>query len=319
MTLEIKPVPDDDLEAFHDLFNEEALARNAGTVPYPSTLEWARERLQTRRSGEAEGQLKDRGFFEDGRLVACAGYFFRGDELEIGYSVHRNERGRGLATKVARMVVQMVREDRHIGPIIANYFTDNPASGRVLEKLGFVKAGLGTGSSMAREGEIESQRMELRGDVCLASPVDADYPVLFAHQDDAEARWKAGAGRVYESVEHYKSFQEKAMENGAVRMTILHEGHVAGYIASFDRLGNREVSYWLGRDYWGKGIATRALEQFLQYLSLPEEGLYARVMKDHPASARVLEKAGFEPVGEDSFQSDIRGGVIEEYVYRYAK
>ncbi len=314
--LEMKPLTDADLDAFFDLFDDEGLARNAGTVPYPVDIDWARERLRTRRAGEAQGEMKDRGFFEDGQYVGNGGYFFRQGELEIGYSVHRNARGRGLATQMARMIVAMAREDRLTGPIIANYFTDNPASGRVLEKLGFVKAGLGTGTSMARDGEIESQRMELRGDVCVTEAVDSDYPVLFEQQQDEEARWQAGAGRVYASVEDYQTRMEAAVAEGAVRRTILQEGRVAGYIASFERLGLREVSYWLGRAYWGQGVATKALAAFLDQMGTRKSALWARVAKDHPASGRVLEKCGFKRVGEDSYHSDLRGTVVEEFLYR---
>lgn len=316
---ELKPIPDEDLEAFFDLFNDEGLARNAGTVPYPIDLGWARDRLISRREKELEGEMKDRGYYEDGQLVGSAGYFLRGDDLEIGYSIHRNARGRGLATKLARLVIEMARRDRKNGVLVANYFTDNPASGRVLEKLGFVKAGIGVATSSAREGEIESQRTELRGDVALFAPVEGDFPALYAFQNDEEAQYQAGGGRVFASLEDYVDHMQTALDGGADIQTILYEGHVAGYLATFDRLGNREVSYWIGRAYWNKGIATRALKLWLETTSLPDAGLYARVMKDHPASARVLEKCGFARVGEDRFHSDIRGGDVEEYLYRLDK
>jgi len=305
-----------DLDAYFDLFNDHGLARNAGTVPYPIDMDWARERLATRLEAEANGEMKDRGFFEDGQYVGNGGYFFRNGELEIGYSVHRNARGRGLATKMARMIVAMAREDRLTGPIVANHFTDNPASGRVLEKLGFVKAGLGTGTSMAREGEIESQRMELRGDVCVVLPKASDYPVLFEQHQDKEAQWQAAGGRVFSCMEDFQAFHEKALVKGAAIKTILHEGAVAGYLAMFEREGVTEVSYWLGRAHWGGGIATAALAEFLDQMGTRKSALCARVAKDHPASSRVLEKCGFARVGEDSYHSDIRGAVVEEYLYR---
>lgn len=312
-----RPVPDKDIDAYFDLFNDEGLARNAGTVPYPIDMDWARDRLHTRREGEAAGSMKDRGFYESGRLVATGGYFFRGDDLEIGYSVHRNERGRGLATEIAHMIVNMVREDRHACPIVANYFTDNPASGRVLEKLGFIKAGLGTGTSMARDGDIESQRTELRGDIALVPPQDADYALLFDFQNDEEAQYQAGGGSLFDTVETYAAHLKAAAKKGAELLVILREGHAVGYLASFDRFSHREISYWIGRAYWGQGIATQAMALWLQDVAVPDDGLFARVMKDHPASARVLEKCGFERVGEDRFHSDIRGEQVEELLYRF--
>ncbi|NVJ97051.1 MAG: GNAT N-acetyltransferase [Alphaproteobacteria bacterium] len=314
--LEIKPIPDSDISAFHDLLNDEGLARNAGTVPHPVDLDWTRERLHTRREEEAKGTMKDRGFYEEGTLVGSGGYFYRGDDLEIGYSIHRDHRGRGLATRVARLIIDMARADRLSGPLVANYFTDNPASGRVLEKVGFRKNGMGSGTSMAREGDIESQRMELHGDIFLADPIEADYPFLFDYQNDTQAQYQAGGGTPFESLEDYTDHLQTALANGAGIQSILHEGTVTGYLATFDRLGHREISYWIGRPYWNRGIATQALALWLLDNDLPDEGLYARVMKDHPASARVLEKCGFVRVGEDRFHSDVRGGDVDEYLYR---
>ncbi len=314
--LEMKLLTDADLNAYFDLFNDEGLARNAGTVPHPIDMDWARDRMGSRCVAEANGEMKDRGFFEDGHYVGNGGYFFRDGELEIGYSVHRDARGRGLATKMARMIVAMVREDRLAGPIIANYFTDNPASGRVLEKLGFVKAGLGTGTSMARDGEIESQRMELRGDVCVVEPKDPDYPILFAQHQDKDAQWQAAGGRVFDRVEDFIAHRKSAQAAGATVRTILHEGRVAGYVAAFDRNGVCEVSYWLGRAHWAQGVATKALAEFLDQMGTRKSALCARVAKDHPASYRVLEKCGFKRVGEESYHSDLRGTVVEEFLYR---
>jgi len=87
---------------------------------------------------------------------------------------------------------------------------------------------------------------------------------------------------------------------------------VAGHVLRFDEAGYPEVSYWLGKDYWGQGIATRALAAFLgQVQARP---LYARAAKDNHASIRVLEKCGFTIVGEDKGFSNARGADVEEYI-----
>jgi RimJ/RimL family protein N-acetyltransferase len=64
-----------------------------------------------------------------------------------------------------------------------------------------------------------------------------------------------------------------------------------GHIASFDLEGHREVTYWIGREDWGRGIATRALQEFL--LLEATRPLYARPASDNAASIRVLTKCGF--------------------------
>ncbi len=93
---------------------------------------------------------------------------------------------------------------------------------------------------------------------------------------------------------------------------ILFNGEVAGNIVCFEQLGEREVGYWLGKEYWGKGIATKALEGFLKEIKI--RPLYAHVAKHNIGSRRVLEKCGFTIAGEDRFFSEIFGRNIDEYI-----
>jgi len=317
MTIEYKPILSEHVDAYFDLMNDESLAVNAGSVPYPITREWTAERIATRMAGEQEGAMADRALFENGALIASSGYFFRDGELEIGYSVHRNYRGRGLATMAAKLAVKLARDHRKTGPIAANYFQDNPASGRVLEKVGFEFIGEGIGQSMARPGDIPGFETKLTGDVMLSPLHESDYALLFVFQDDEEAQFQAAGGRAHADEKAFREFLNKAQQNGAEFRAILLEGAPVGYIASFGRLEKREISYWIGREFWGKGFASKALELWLEECSAPEAGLFARVVKDHPASARVLEKNNFKPVGEDRYFSDIRGADVEEIIYRF--
>jgi len=94
--------------------------------------------------------------------------------------------------------------------------------------------------------------------------------------------------------------------------TIVFGGNVAGHIASFERFGQPEVTYWIGREYWGNGVATRALVAFLEYVKV--RPLYARVAKDNVASLRVLEKCGFAITGGDKGFSNARGEEVEEFI-----
>jgi len=78
--------------------------------------------------------------------------------------------------------------------------------------------------------------------------------------------------------------------------------------------GEREVTYWIGRSYWGRGIATSALRAFLTIdRSRP---LHARVAHDNVASHRVLEKCGFRLVATERGFAEARSGEIEEFVLR---
>jgi RimJ/RimL family protein N-acetyltransferase len=96
--------------------------------------------------------------------------------------------------------------------------------------------------------------------------------------------------------------------------TILFEGQVAGSIVCFEQGGKRQVGYWIGKDYWGLGIATLALSQFLR--EVPARPLHAYVAKHNVASVRVLQKCGFTVVGEDKAPSLAGGEVVEEFLLK---
>ena len=91
--------------------------------------------------------------------------------------------------------------------------------------------------------------------------------------------------------------------------TILFDGQVAGNVGSFNRDGEREVTYWIGRAFWGKDIATRALAAYL--LIDRTRPLYGYAAKDNIGSQRVLQKNGFVPFGEIKDFSNARGEEVE--------
>jgi RimJ/RimL family protein N-acetyltransferase len=106
----------------------------------------------------------------------------------------------------------------------------------------------------------------------------------------------------------------KIMANPAcATRVILADGTVAGHIGAWTDGADRQVGYWIGRECWGRGIATAALVLFLH-----EEAtrpLTACVAKHNHGSIRVLQKAGFAPAGEETF--DLPDGTkLEELVFR---
>jgi RimJ/RimL family protein N-acetyltransferase len=104
------------------------------------------------------------------------------------------------------------------------------------------------------------------------------------------------------------------VDETVITQTVLFDGHVAGNVVSFELSGTRNVGYWIGRRYWGKGIATTALAAFLDQVQA--RPLYAHVAKHNPASLRVLEKCGFTIFGEDRVDLDTNGEQIEEYLLK---
>jgi RimJ/RimL family protein N-acetyltransferase len=92
------------------------------------------------------------------------------------------------------------------------------------------------------------------------------------------------------------------------------DGAVAGTIGAFRIDGDLEVTYWVDRAQWGKGIATEALRILLAETA--ERPVFGRAASDNVASLRVLEKAGFRHVGVDRGFARGRGEEIEETILR---
>ena len=76
-----------------------------------------------------------------------------------------------------------------------------------------------------------------------------------------------------------------------------------------------EVTYWLGREFWGKGLATQALNRMLQLVV--DRPIFARAAADNIGSIRVLEKCGFRIIGKNKDFANGRGEETEEYIFAW--
>ncbi len=132
--------------------------------------------------------------------------------------------------------------------------------------------------------------------VQLREVTDADLPIFFEHQRDPDANQMAAFPP--RDPEAFTAHWARIMGNAAIVLrTIVCDGQVAGNIVCFEESGKQEVGYWLGKEYWGQGIATQALSAFLELIH--QRPLYAFVAGHNPGSRRVLEKCGFALCGEE--------------------
>jgi RimJ/RimL family protein N-acetyltransferase len=130
----------------------------------------------------------------------------------------------------------------------------------------------------------------------LRDVVASDLPVFFEHQRDPEATRMADFPA--RDREAFDAHWERILGDPTLTtQTIVFEGEVAGNIGSWEQDGRRLVGYWLGREFWGKGLATKALAEFID--ALDRRPLYAYVAKTNVGSIRVLEKCGFVRSDED--------------------
>lgn len=150
----------------------------------------------------------------------------------------------------------------------------------------------------------------------LRDVLQEDLAVFYVHQIDEGADFMAAfTAKDRFDKEAFTDHWKKIMHDPTVHIqTILVANQVAGYVLSYEENGRPEVSYWLGKEYWGKGLATRALLDFLKYENTIRP-IYARAAKDNQASRRVLEKCGFKVIDETEGFANARGMNIKELLF----
>lgn len=149
------------------------------------------------------------------------------------------------------------------------------------------------------------------GEVSLRDVAESDLGVFFENQRDSDAVHMA-AFPARDRDAHTAHWTKILVDETVVTRTILVEDHVAGNIVSWPQDGKWLVGYWIGKSFWGRGIATRALAQFLRQVH--ERPLFAHVAKHNVGSIRVLEKCGFTITGEVEGVPDGDGNAVEEFL-----
>ncbi|MEV7237984.1 GNAT family N-acetyltransferase [Streptomyces sp. NPDC051020] len=152
-------------------------------------------------------------------------------------------------------------------------------------------------------------------DVTLREVRDGDLPVFYAQSNEPEGILMAAftakdpSDRAYFEAHWARIRRDPAV---FVRTVVGKSGEIVGHAAVFGPPEEREVTYWIGREYWGRGVATAALRELLT--RIPERPLHARVAADNSGSIRVLKKCGFVTTGHERGFANARGEEIEEVV-----
>jgi RimJ/RimL family protein N-acetyltransferase len=153
-------------------------------------------------------------------------------------------------------------------------------------------------------------------EVRLRAVEDSDLDVLFDHEADPEAAEMAAfPSRDRERFDaHWAKIR---LDDTKVSRIILVDGLVAGRINSWQDDGQRLVGYWIGREYWGRGVATRALTLLLS--EVPARPVYAHVAAHNAGSIRVLQKCGFQRDRVQETQASKPEDGIEEFIFVLAR
>ena len=145
--------------------------------------------------------------------------------------------------------------------------------------------------------------------VRLRSVEDRDLDVFFDHQTDPQAVEMA-AFPARDKDQFAAHWAKVRADDSLVLRTIVADGVVAGNIGSWQEDGQQLIGYWVGREHWGRGVATQALAQLVD--EVPVRPLYAHVAVHNVGSIRVLEKCGFSHEREESVE--VAGKDIAELV-----
>lgn len=156
----------------------------------------------------------------------------------------------------------------------------------------------------------------MKSKIHLRKTEKGDLETLFEFTLDAEANYLAAFTAInFQDKDAYLNKHSKLLEDTKVNnQTIMLDDVIVGSIAKFEMLGNNEITYWIDRKHWSKGIATNALQIFLSIeISRP---LFGRVAFDNYGSQKVLERCGFIKTGSEKGFANARQSEVEEYIYK---
>ncbi|WP_306213952.1 GNAT family N-acetyltransferase [Actinoplanes sp. RD1] len=153
-------------------------------------------------------------------------------------------------------------------------------------------------------------------DIQLRPLADDDLDAIFEFaRDPVAVRMAAFTADDPDDRAEFDAHWRRIRSDPRIRIrAIVVDGELAGTVANFPVGGDTEITYWLGRSFWGRGIATAAVGRFLE--TLPVRPVLARAASDNIGSLRVLRKLGFRTTGTEIAYANQRGEEIEETVLR---
>lgn len=166
----LRPGWPEDWEELHARIGDEQVVRNLARAPWPYTGEDARSFIDLPQDRLLPRFLITVPGAGGALLIGSVGLSLLDGEINLGYWIARDHWGRGYASEAARAVLSLARTLGH-ERIVANHFLDNPASGRVLEKVGF-----------RRTGRVTERLSKGRGKACPSR----EYELVFGSSNDCD-------------------------------------------------------------------------------------------------------------------------------------
>lgn len=144
----------------------------------------------------------------------------------------------------------------------------------------------------------------------------ADLEHFFIFQLDQEANYLAAftAKDPTDKIAYLEKYGKFLHDKTINMQTIMVDGAIAGSIAKFEMEGEAGITYWIDKKFWGQGVATTALQIFLN--TEKTRPILGMVAFDNFGSQKVLEKCGFLKIGTDRGFANARQMEIEEFIYQ---
>ncbi|MBX3109156.1 MAG: GNAT family N-acetyltransferase [Fimbriimonadaceae bacterium] len=157
--------------------------------------------------------------------------------------------------------------------------------------------------------------MPIKPKIALVPMDVSHFDRFFEFESDKEAVWMAAFATVANDREEFMQMWRRRIENpGVTHLTVLVDGEVAGGILAYGEPGSRHIGYWIGREYWGQGVATAAVAGLLELMQ--ERPVFATCAADNTGSRRVLERNGFRFTHMETHHAKARNAPVEEAFYR---
>lgn len=155
------------------------------------------------------------------------------------------------------------------------------------------------------------------GGVSLRALREDDLPTMFEIQLDDTAQHLAAFtdDKTARDRDAYLQKFRKILANDAIVTKVVEiGGEIVGSVAAFPVEGDTEVTYWIRKDWWGRGVATAAVAALLDEVTV--RPVYGRVAEDNLGSVRVLERNGFVLVGSEDAFASARQATITELIFK---
>ena len=150
-------------------------------------------------------------------------------------------------------------------------------------------------------------------ELCLRDVRPSDLAVFFQQQRDREACVMAAFTTLDpdDEIAFITHWQKIMKDTSNILQTIYSGDEIYGNIVCYTTDGHKTIGYWIGKEYWGVGIASKALSVFLELLQ--HRPVYAWCAQDNKGSLSVLRKNGFKNDIECNSYSEARQCNVAEY------